>query len=73
MLAVNLSPKWKEPISDAMLMTSLVCLLVWMFALTPRGEKITTVVGHRWSPSEAKRLTGQLEAINARLARLSRR
>jgi hypothetical protein len=73
LLMINLSPQWKAAISDVVLVTSIVCLLVWLFALTRRGEEITTVVGHRWSPSEAKRLSGQLEAINAKLARLSRR
>jgi hypothetical protein len=73
LLVVNLTPQWRARISDAMLVTTITCMLVWLFALTRRGEQVTTIVGHRWRPSEVARLTGQLDAINAKLLRLSRR
>ena len=36
------------------------------------GEKVTTVVGHRWDPAAMDRVSGQLDAINASLMKLSR-
>lgn len=73
LLLRNLTPHLKRPIDNAMLTTSILCLLVWLCAFTPKGEKATTVVGHRWRPTEAERLAKQLDAINAKLLRLSRR
>ena len=73
LLLRNLTPQFRGPIDNAILVASIVCLLVWLFALTPKGEQITTIIGHRWRPAAAKRLTDQLDAINAKLMRLSRR
>ncbi len=72
MLAANLTPQWKQAISEAMLLVSVACLVVWLFALTEQGERVETTVGHLWDPAEARRLTAQLDAINAKLSRLSR-
>lgn len=69
----NLTPGWRGPIDQGLMAASIGCLLVWLLALTKRGEEITTVVGHRWSPQEARRLSAQLDAINAKLMHLSRR
>jgi hypothetical protein len=60
------------PLSSAMLAVSLCCLLTWLATLRPEGEEATVVVGHRWNPSQMEHLTGQLNAINASLVRLSR-
>jgi hypothetical protein len=73
MLFYNFAPRSRDAVDHALLAASIGCLLVWLFALTPKGEEITTVVGHRWAPQEADHLIGQLDAINARLVRLSRR
>ena len=42
-------------------------------ALTEKGEEVTTVIRQRWGSTDAKRLTAQLDAINAKLIELSRR
>jgi hypothetical protein len=73
LLLRNLAPEFKRPIDHGILIAAILCLSVWLMALTREGEKITTVVGHRWQPAEATRLAAQLDAINARLLRLSRR
>jgi hypothetical protein len=69
----NLTPQWMHPIDDALGIASISCLIVWLCALSRKGEEVTTVVGHRWRLEDTKRLTGQLEAINTKLVRLSRR
>jgi hypothetical protein len=73
LLLRNLAPQFKAPIDKAILIAAIVCLMVWLMALTREGEQVTTVVGHRWSPAESERLAAQLNAINATLVRLSRR
>jgi len=73
LLLRNLAPEFRRPIDHAILIAAILCLSVWLIALTREGETITTVVGHRWQPAEATRLAAQLDAINARLLRLSRR
>ncbi|MBZ5605790.1 MAG: hypothetical protein LAO79_26110, partial [Acidobacteriia bacterium] len=69
----NLTPQWKAPIDNALLAASIVCLVVWLIALTEKGEEVTTVIRQRWGSPDAKRLTAQLDAINAKLIELSRR
>lgn len=71
--AANFRPALRGSISEAMLVVSTICLTVWFFALTRHGEEVTTVVGHRWNPEDGKRVMAQLDAINAKLARLAQR
>ncbi len=73
LLLTNVDPQRTAWIDTAMLAVASGCLLMWLVALTPAGEETTTVVGHRWDPASMDRLTGQLDAINARLLRFSRR
>lgn len=49
------------------------CLLFWLIGLRREGELRTAVVGHLWNRAEAERLTEQLDAVNAGLARLRRK
>jgi len=69
----NLKPQWRVPIDEALLLASVACLIVWLIALTRRGEEVTTVVAPRWHVSSAHRLAAQLDAINAKLVQFSRR
>jgi hypothetical protein len=73
LLLLNVAPGLRRTLGTAMLAAGVICLLTWLVALQRAGEEITTVIGHRWDPSAADRLTGQLDAINAWLLRLSRR
>lgn len=72
LLATNLFPTLRGPMSIAMLSLSFACMLGWLLTLRRAGETVTTVTGHRWNTAEADRLKGQLDAINARLESLSR-
>jgi hypothetical protein len=73
LLLINVLPvRYTVSLGTAMLVVRIGCLLTWFFALRPEGEETTTVLGHRWSPAAAGRLTDQLESINTSLARLSR-
>lgn len=74
LLVVNLlKHRYQTSVDAVMLSVSLGCLLLWIVALRRENEDQATVIGHRWDPSEAARLAGQLDAINASLLRLSRR
>ncbi len=73
LLLVDLAPDFKKSLDPALLSVSFACLMVWLFALRRDGEQATVVIGHIWDPEAMVRLTGQLNAINARLLRLSRR
>jgi hypothetical protein len=73
LLFINLvPPESRHPFSVVVLLVELLCLLVWLIALRPEGEEVTTVTGHRWNPGAMEHLTGQLGSINASLARLGR-
>lgn len=48
------------------------CLSLWLWALRRKGETTATVAGHRWNEDEMERLTGQLDAINAKLLGVNR-
>lgn len=67
-----LSKQLENALNIAMLAISTTCLLVWLFAFGEEGEKVTTVIGHRWDPGAMDRVSGQLDAINASLMKLSR-
>jgi hypothetical protein len=67
-----LGSRFENPLNEAMLGVSSACLVLWLFAFGAAGEKATTVVGHRWDPGAMDKVTGQLNAINASLMKLSR-
>jgi hypothetical protein len=67
-----LSSRLENALNITMLSISSACMLVWLFALSQEGEKVTTVVGHRWDPGAMDRVSGQLDSINTSLMKLSR-
>jgi hypothetical protein len=69
LLLVNRHPANAAALGDGMLVLSLACLILWLLAIRPKGEILTTVTGHRWNPAETEHLLGQLDAINERLGR----
>jgi hypothetical protein len=72
-LLVNVLSRRLEGVLDVtMLSISSMCVLVWLLAFGKEGERTTTVVGHRWDPGSMDRVSGQLDAINASLMKLSR-
>ena len=73
LLLTNADPAMVHVLDAAMLGVAIVCLVIWTVALRQTGEEVTVVTGHRWDPASVARLTGQLDAINARLIRFSRR
>ena len=73
LLLSNIAPRLIGKLDNIMIATAIFCLVLWTIALEKRGEEATTVIGHRWDPEAMKRLSGQLDAINSALTRLSRR
>jgi hypothetical protein len=73
LLLLNLYPQGDLLINSFMISIASACLLTWSVGLKAAGERITTIIGHRWDPASMDRLTGQLDSINARLIRFSRR
>ena len=73
LLLSNIAPALVSLMDTFMISIAVLCLLTWTFALRKKGEEITVVTGHRWDPLAMDRLTGQLDAINTRLIRFSRR
>ena len=69
----NVSPAWHHQVSTTLIVTSLTCLLFWLFALSPKGEVKRAVVGHRWHPEDEDRLISQLRAINETVSRSVRK
>lgn len=69
----QVAPGSRQPFNIVILLVEFLCLLVWLVGLSPQGEEVTTVTGHRWNPDAMERLTGQLGSINDSLARLGRR
>jgi hypothetical protein len=67
LLLVNQYPKDARLLSAIMSVLLFACLAIWLAAIRPKGEIITTITGHRWNPAESERLLGQLDSINALL------
>jgi hypothetical protein len=67
LLTIGMHRAWVNDLNVAMTSLSLACLLVWIVFLRPTGEAASVVTGHRWSPKEMERLTGQLTALNTKL------
>ncbi len=53
--------------NNLLLGVAAACFLVWLLGLRQPGRSRELVTGHRWNPEEAKRLLGQLEALNSTL------
>jgi hypothetical protein len=70
LLLSNAAPGLVAKLDDSMIVTQIMCLILWTIALQPSGEKATVEVGHRWDPAAADRLRTQLNAINAALLRI---
>jgi len=49
---------------------TLLCLLAWIFLMKREGETEQVMTGRPWNPEEMGRLTGKLDALNARLMRI---
>jgi hypothetical protein len=74
LLATNLMPPTAlDVMSSILLCVSLGCLAVWLLTLRRETEDTPATIGHRWNPAAVEHLTGQLETINAALARFGRR
>jgi hypothetical protein len=72
LLLLNWYPGYYKTLGEVALVLQLVCLVLWILAIRPEGEIVTTVTGHRWNPAGTEHLLGQLDAINARLEELAR-
>jgi hypothetical protein len=73
LLMINLLPLASlSAVNTVFTCFSLCCLIAWLVGLRREGEDTTTIVGHRWNPAAMKRLSGQLDAINAVLVRFGR-
>jgi hypothetical protein len=59
-------------VSTILLAVTLLCLLFWTVGIRPEGERITATPGFRRDPAVSERLSRQLDAINAMLARFVR-
>jgi hypothetical protein len=73
LFASNLSHHWYRQVSTLLVGVSTACLMLWVFALSRRGETKPEVIGHRWQPEDGERLLSQLKAINASLVRTARK
>jgi hypothetical protein len=51
---------------------SAACYLVWIFAITGKGESRIVTLRHNWIGTDEKRLIHQLDNINATLLRVAR-
>jgi hypothetical protein len=73
LLLANLLPQAATlTVSTVLLALTLLCLLIWIFGIRPEGERATTTPGFRRDPEAMQRLSRQLDAINAALARFVR-
>jgi hypothetical protein len=73
LLLLNLLPQPATVIvSTILLAVTLLCLLIWIFGIRPEGERATATPGYRRDPEAMERLSRQLDAINATLARFVR-
>jgi len=68
-LGNNIGHLWNRALGSVEMGVFLACLVFWLFALSPRGERQRLVVGHQWNPSDDQRVLRQVEAMNAALLR----
>ena len=73
LLLANLLPQaFTVLVSTILLTLTLVCLLIWIIGIRPEGERESATPGYRRDPETMQRLSRQLDAINATLARFVR-
>ena len=73
LLLANLLPQeFTVLVSTILLALTLLCLLIWIVGIRPEGERATATPGYRRDPEAMQRLSRQLDAINATLARFVR-
>jgi len=73
LLIANLLPQgFTVLVSTILLALTLVCLLIWIIGIRPEGELESATPGYRRDPQAMRRLSRQLDAINATLARFVR-
>ena len=73
LLLLNLLPQSATVIVSTLLLAlTLLCLLIWIVGIRPEGERATATPGYRRDPETMQRLSRQLDAINATLARFVR-
>lgn len=70
LLGANVSPASTGWMNLFEVSVTAICTVSWVMLLNREGERIETVTGHRWNPAELERVSQQLDAINAGLARL---
>ncbi len=62
-----------QRVNIALMSTSLVCLLVWIVCLNPRGEARKVLIRKQWGAGEEDELLQQLASINSTLRRAARK
>jgi hypothetical protein len=72
LLSNILPPSDTRLVSTVLLALTLTCLVIWIVGLKPEGELLTATPGYRRNPETVQRLSHQLDAINAALARFVR-
>ncbi len=73
LLLSNLLPQSATvAVSTILLALTLLCLLIWIVGIRREGERATATPGYRRDPEAMQRLSRQLDAINATLARFVR-
>src|SRR5205085_2589583 len=60
-------------LNEIVMVLSGACYLVWIFAITEKGESRIVTLRHNWTVTDEQRLIHQLDNINATLLRASRR
>jgi hypothetical protein len=66
-------PEVAQYASMVNLLVANMCMGFWLWKLSAAGEGTPSPLVHRWSPSEANRLLGQLKHINDVLSELPRK
>ena len=60
-------------LNEMVMVLSAACYLVWIFAITQKGESRIVTLRHNWAISHEQRLIRQLDSINATLLRAAQR
>lgn len=60
-------------LNEVVMVLSAACYLVWIFAITGKGESRIVTLRHNWTVSDERRLIHQLDNINATLLRAAQR
>src|ERR1700730_589039 len=60
-------------LNEVVMVLSAACYLVWIFAITRKGESRIVTLRHNWTVTDEQRLIHQLDNINATLLRAAQR